>query len=184
MPLHHAAVTCAGPCAPRFGCHSYIIAKKKTTSPMSHHFARRLLKEFQGLQQASLPGITVLDDSDMCNYRLEIATENPLYANQTHLLKIDIGPEYPVDSPLVYFVGSDHYVIPRHPHIYSNGHICLNVLGKDWTPACGVEAVVLSIQSVLSHNNVAEWPVDNERYVAHAPADPKKTLFVYHDDNV
>lgn len=151
---------------------------------MSHHYARRLLKEFKALQNASLPGVTMLDASDMCNYRFEIATDNPLYAKQTHLLRIDIGPDYPVDSPLVYFVDADNYLIPMHPHIYSNGHICLNLLGKDWTPACGVEAVVLSIQSVLSHNDVAERPVDNERYVAHAPVDPKKTTFVYHDDNV
>ncbi|SGZ52961.1 CIC11C00000002059 [Sungouiella intermedia] len=151
---------------------------------MSHPYARRLLKEYKAFLKASLPGISMLPESDMCNYRFEITTENPLYAGQTHLLHINIGDQYPVDSPLVYFTKTDHYVIPMHPHIYSNGHICLNLLGRDWTPACGVEAIVLSIQSVLSHNDEALRPVDNERYVAHAPIDPKKSTFVFHDDNV
>lgn len=24
--------------------------------------------------------------------------------------------------------------IPVHPHVYSNGHICLSILSDDWTP--------------------------------------------------
>lgn len=151
---------------------------------MSHPYSRRLLKEFRALSASSLPGIRMLPSSEMSNYQFEISTENPHYANQTHLLEITVVAAYPVDSPLVVFKEQDGYVIPLHPHIYSNGHICLNLLGKDWTPACGIETIVLSIQSVLNHNDVMQRPPDNERYVAGAPKDPKKSNFVFHDDNV
>ena len=45
------------------------------------------------------------------------------------------------------FVGQN---IPAHPHVYSNGHICLSILADDWTPALSVQSVCLSIISMLS----------------------------------
>ena len=39
---------------------------------------------------------------------------------------------------------------PSHEHIYTNGHICLDLLHSGWSPAMSVESVCVSIQSMLS----------------------------------
>ena len=48
-----------------------------------------------------------------------------LFDGENFNLQFKFGPKYPFDSPEVMFIGDD---IPVHPHIYSNGHICLSIL--------------------------------------------------------
>lgn len=151
---------------------------------MSHPFARRLLKEYRAVSTNSLPGVELLPESDTKKYFFVIEVDNTNYASQKFLLQVTIDDGYPVEPPAVVFLAKPAYVIPLHPHVYLNGHICLNILGKEWTPACGIESTVLSVQSMLSTNCVMERPPDDVQYLEHAPKNPKKTQFVYHDDNV
>ena len=48
-----------------------------------------------------------------------------LYEGEKYNLCFKFNGRYPFDSPIVTFVGED---IPEHPHVYSNGHICLSIL--------------------------------------------------------
>jgi ubiquitin-conjugating enzyme E2 W len=85
-----------------------------------------------------------------------------------------------MDSPEVVFIPP----APIHEHIYSNGHICLNILGEDWSPALTVKSICLSILSMLSSAQIKVRPHDNDRYVAIPRSNPKESHFVYHDDTV
>jgi ubiquitin-conjugating enzyme E2 W len=103
-----------------------------------------------------------------------------VYAGEQYTLRIRFTPEYPFDSPEVVFLGPS----PEHCHIYSNGHICLNILGTDWTPALTVRSIVMSILSMMSSATRKERPEDDVRYCRVPRASPKTTSFFYHDDKV
>lgn len=67
-----------------------------------------------------------------------------LYEGEQFQLLFKFNNKYPFDSPEVTFIGSN---IPVHPHVYSNGHICLSILTEDWyvTKAFCVRWIVITI---------------------------------------
>jgi ubiquitin-conjugating enzyme E2 W len=85
-----------------------------------------------------------------------------------------------MDSPEVVFL----LPAPMHPHVYSNGHICLNILGDDWSPALTVKSICISIISMLSSATEKGRPPDDVRYSNFSSHGPKNTKFIYHDDKV
>jgi len=97
---------------------------------------------------------------------------------QVFRLQFSFPRDYPIDSPEVIFLPP----APVHPHIYSNGHICLSILYQGgWSPALKVESVCMSILSMLSSAEKKAKPEDNDRYVRTAKKSPKDTSWVFHD---
>ncbi|KAJ1790775.1 ubiquitin-conjugating enzyme E2 W [Coemansia sp. RSA 2399] len=104
-----------------------------------------------------------------------VGAEGTLYAGEVFTLRFRFPADYPLESPEVVFVGKS---MPVHPHVYSNGHICLSILYQQWSPALTVEAVCLSILSMLSSCKQKERPKRDEIYVRRTrQSSPKKTIW-------
>jgi ubiquitin-conjugating enzyme E2 W len=146
----------------------------------------RILKELRVMENDSKdPGIQLqITDNIGVLFATISAQDNPIYRNSTYKVKILITDEYPFQPPVCQFVKDKGISIPMHPHIYSNGHICLDLLGPAWTPIHTIRSILLSLQSFLASNTRCERPPDDDQYCKGAPKNPAKTTFVYHDDAV
>ncbi|XP_014675145.1 PREDICTED: ubiquitin-conjugating enzyme E2 W-like isoform X1 [Priapulus caudatus] len=145
---------------------------------------KRLQKELMTLQLNPPVGIKVNGDhgSSLTTWYVEMeGATGTLYEGEKFQLLFKFTNRYPFDSPEVVFTGTN---IPVHPHVYSNGHICLSILTEDWSPALSVESVCLSIVSMLSSCKEKKRPPDNTFYVKTCSKNPKKTRWWYHDDKV
>ncbi|XP_030755998.1 ubiquitin-conjugating enzyme E2 W [Sitophilus oryzae] len=146
---------------------------------------RRLHRELLSLIKEPPPGVSL--DAEQIEQNLFLWTihlegaERTLYEGESFQLQFKFSDNYPFDSPEVIFTG-EH--IPIHPHVYSNGHICLSILTDDWSPALSVQSVCLSIVSMLSSCKEKQRPPDNAFYVKTCNKNPKKTKWWYHDDSV
>ena len=80
-------------------------------------------------------------------------------------LRVSFPDNYPVAPPSCYFLEPT----PRHPHVYTNGDICLNLLGNGWRPTITVAQLSLSILSMLSSAKTKGIPQDNAVHAASAP---------------
>lgn len=152
---------------------------------MSSISRKRLMKELKEFVSSSDPEslrlISSMDQLDVIQIEMKILN-NPIYSPESgFVLRYKIGADYPFSPPQVMFVGDN---IPVHPHIYSNGHICLNILYDGWTPVQTISSVVLSLQSMLQNNLLLQPPEDDKRHCKYGPSDPLLAKWVFHDDTV
>lgn len=109
------------------------------------------------------------DDFREWQMDIRVLDANPIYANKIFRLAFLFSPNYPIEAPEVCFIPlatpTCSRPIPTHPHIYSNGIICLDLLGSaGWSPVQSVESVCMSIQSMLTGNTKNERPPGDEDF--------------------
>ncbi|KAH7974463.1 hypothetical protein HPB49_015729 [Dermacentor silvarum] len=152
-----------------------------STSSAGSLFLKRLQKELLSMQKEPPPGVSVDMDnvgSNLTQWIVDMeGAKGTLYEGEKFQLLFKFSSKYPFDSPEVTFLGPN---IPVHPHVYSNGHICLSILTDDWSPALSVQSVCLSIVSMLSSCKEKKRPPDNSLYVKTCNKNPKKTKWWYH----
>lgn len=127
------------------------------------------------------------DKGDMSDWAVDIRVldQNPLYNDQAYRLKFKFPKAYPIEPPEVVFEKMAQRPIPIHPHIYSNGIICLDLLGKQgWSPVQSVSSICMSIQSMLTSNSKNERPPGDEDFVRGNKLRPRDIEFLYHDNTV
>ena len=103
--------------------------------------------------------------------------DGTIYAGEQFKLKMVFPKDYPSKPPSVFFLKPT----PKHVHVYSNGDICLNLLGKDWRPSMTAELLVVSIQSMLASAKEKKSPQDNAAHSDSAPGKQQEG-WMYHDD--
>ncbi|XP_015789528.1 ubiquitin-conjugating enzyme E2 W isoform X1 [Tetranychus urticae] len=157
---------------------------------MTNHYynnllQKRLQRELKSIQTEPPPGVSINQNSvgsSLTQWIVDMeGASGTLYEGEKFQLQFKFSSKYPFDSPEVTFIGPN---IPIHPHVYSNGHICLSILTEDWSPALSVQSVCLSIVSMLSSCTEKKRPPDNSLYVKTCSKNPKKTKWWYHDEKV
>ncbi|KAI9760085.1 MAG: hypothetical protein M4579_001918 [Chaenotheca gracillima] len=146
-------------------------------------------KRLAKLHEHLPPGISIASANDLKEWEMdiEVLDDNPIYRNETYRLRFRFSSNYPIEAPEVTFLpcSSPSRPIPMHPHIYSNGIICLDLLGTaGWSPVQNVESICMSIQSMLTGNTRNERPPGNEDFVRRNTQRPRDISFVYEDATV
>lgn len=140
----------------------------------------RIQRELKDFISSPPPGLSVKISGK--NVRLWIVSltmpENTIYSGEIYKLRIQFPANYPTSPPSVYFLTPT----PRHEHVYTNGDICLSLLGKDWRPIMTAQSLAQAIMSILCGAQRKSLPMDNSRHAGNKPGQ-RQDDWVYHDDN-
>ncbi|KAJ1784561.1 hypothetical protein LPJ59_006327, partial [Coemansia sp. RSA 2399] len=137
---------------------------------------KRLLRELRQLKKGVSKGISLDATENLDKWVVRISgVKGTLYEDEEYTLLFEFPEEYPIEAPVVTFVGTP----PVHPHVYSNGHICLSILYMYWCPVLTVDAICQSILSMLSSCEKKEKPSRDDVYVQQAKVSPKETVWIF-----
>jgi len=110
---------------------------------------KRLEKELQDIRALSKDSSVSADavEGDLTHWHGHMnGPEGTPYNGGFFVIDIEIPADYPYNPPKMKFATKIW-----HPNISSQtGAICLDVLGKEWSPALTIRTALLSIQALLS----------------------------------
>lgn len=110
---------------------------------------KRLEKELQDIRALAKDSSVSADavENNLTHWKGHLkGPEGTPYVGGSYYIDIQIPADYPYNPPKMKF---DTKI--WHPNISSQtGAICLDVLGKEWSPALTIRTALLSIQAMLS----------------------------------
>eukprot|EP00210_Caulerpa_lentillifera_P000921 g891.t1 len=152
---------------------------------------RRMQKELKEWNQTPPDGCRLISCEPLHEWIVDMegppssVTVASVYEGEVYTLRVRFTDKYPIEAPEVVFINGS----PVHPHIYTNGHICLDILydgGEGgWSPALTISKVCYSLRSMLASNFTKCRPVGDENYCARVRGrSPKLTHWKFDDDSV
>ena len=146
-----------------------------SSSTCSRGSVKRILKEYNDIQQNSIQGWSVYVNSDNVNSWKAIL-DNVLmsapYTGGKWLVTIDFPFDYPFKPPRFKFITPIY-----HCNVSCDGNLCLDILKDAWNPAITVSKALTAISSLLLDPNALDpldaykgqlYRDDREAYMAEA----------------
>lgn len=117
---------------------------------MASEARRRLLLDLRKLQEEQPANLLASPiDEDIFNWQAVVLGPNDTeWEGGIFTLSMTFTPEYPHKPPTVRFTTRVF-----HPNVYQDGSICLDILGREWSPVFDVIGILTSIQSLLTDPN-------------------------------
>ncbi len=120
----------------------------------------RIQKELKDFISNPPTGCSVAVSKNMKVWIITITgLEDSVYEGERFRLRVAFPSNYPSRPPSVFFLQTPPP--PKHEHIYTNGDICLSLLGKDWKPNLTISGLTISIVSILNSATEKRCPQDN-----------------------
>ena len=140
-------------------------ADKDNVNELSLFAQKRLLKDIKNIhcdKTLKDNGVYYVHSmSEMAKgYALIIGPEDSPYQHGAYLFEIVFPDNYPHSPPKFKYLTNDGKT-RYHPNLYTNGKVCLSILGTwtgpKWSSIQTLKSTLLSIQSLLNDN-----PIQNE----------------------
>jgi ubiquitin-conjugating enzyme E2 Z len=125
---------------------------------------KRLQREQVSFAKQQDESLFVVFDDDVAPHKaiaLVMGPKGSPFEGGFFFFEMAFPDEYPLKPPMLDFKTSDGRV-RFHPNLYTNGKVCLSILGTwqgpSWTSACTYLSVLLSIQSIMDAHPIHHEP--------------------------
>ncbi|KAH7957074.1 ubiquitin-conjugating enzyme E2 Z [Rhipicephalus sanguineus] len=124
----------------------------------------RLNRDLVNIFDDPAPGVFVEpEENNITNvHAVIVGPDNTPYEGGFFHFVLKCLPDYPARPPLVRFMTTDAGRVRFSPNLYSSGLVSLSILGTfpgpSWTPDMTLETVLVSIQSLLIEQPLANEP--------------------------